>query len=67
MQSLMRTCPQFYDNGKYALGFEVFKTENESVWNDAPKKLRNILWSTAATFEKMLQNQKSKFMAAKKS
>ena len=67
MQSLMRTSPQFYDYGKYALRFEVFKTENESVWNDAPKKLRNILWSTAATFEKKLQNQKSKFMAAKKS
>ena len=37
MQSLMRTCPQFYDYGKYALRFEVFKSENEKVWNDAPK------------------------------
>ena len=37
MQSLMRTCPLFYDYGKYALRFEVFKTERRKSVMSPPK------------------------------
>ena len=37
IQSLMRTSPTFYDNGKYALRFEVFKTERRKSEMMLPK------------------------------
>ena len=37
IQSLMRTSPTFYDNGKYALRFEVFKTERRKSVMSPPK------------------------------
>ena len=51
-QSWMRVSATFYDDRKSALKFEVSKSENETVWNDAPKKLFNIFPSTFATFFK---------------